>query len=228
MNQRRSARSERRALRAARRQELDGSGPVPDDREPPANPGARGALGLFGEVLLVGVLVAASSLPLVTLPAALAAGVRHLRRYVAAHDTRLALFAGDLRRALPGGALLGVGALLLSVLLLFDIALARSGALPGGALVEAVGWGGLAALGVALLAAAGLWLPEPGWPAALRAVPASVAADPAGTMYLAATLAFVVVVTWALPPLLVPALGCAALAVVAIPARRRRDRASNR
>ena len=50
----------------------------------------------------------------------------------------------------------------------------------------------------------------------------TVRLDVPGALYLAATAAFVVIVTWALVPLVIPALGCAALAVVAVPERPRR------
>jgi hypothetical protein len=55
----------------------------------------------------------------------------------------------------------------------------------------------------------------------VRAIPAAVRADVAGALYVVATAVFVGVATWALIPLFIPAIGCAALAVVAIPARAR-------
>ncbi|GAB3815219.1 hypothetical protein GCM10028820_12280 [Tessaracoccus terricola] len=223
-SQRRAAQAADRARRAARRQARDGSGPVPEESAPAANPGARGGFGLFGEVLLVGLLVSLVGLLVVTLPAALAAGVRHTRRFVAAEDSRLALFWADVRAALLGGAVVGAGATALALLLLLDIDLARTGLLPGGAVIGVLGWAGLAALAVALLISAGQWDPQDGWRRAVRAVPRAVAADVPGALYVLATAALVAVVTWALVPLLVPALGCAALAVVAIPARPRRRR----
>lgn len=185
---------------------------------------------MLGEVLLTGLLMGLVSIPIVTLPAALAAGIRHLRRHVAAEDSRLALFWNDVRRAVLPGAVVGAGVLVLTLLLLLDIDLARSGFLPGGVVVEIVGWAGLAVLAIVLLAAAGVWSPEGGWRAALGAVPAVVRADLFGAAYLVAAAGFAVVVTWALAPLIVPALGCVALAVVALPSRpgapaRRRDRA---
>lgn len=225
MSDRRRAGSDRRTRRQANRAALDGSGPVPEEHEPVVNPGARGVFGLFGEVLMVGLLVTVVSLLVVTMPAALAAGVAHLKRFVAAEDSRLLLFWADVRAATPGGVLVGAGALSLAGLLLLDIGMACTGALPGGAVVEVVGWIGLAALGTALLAAAGRWTSDRGWPAALRGLPAFAAADLPGVLYLTATAGFVVVVTWVLVPLLIPALGCAALAVVAIPGRRRRGAA---
>ena len=43
------------------------------------------------------------------------------------------------------------------------------------------------------------------------------------TGYVVATVGFLIVITWALTPLLIPGLGCAALAVVAIPGRPRKS-----
>jgi hypothetical protein len=245
---------DRRQLRAARRADASGSGPTLEERDAPRFPGAAGAFALFGEVLMVGLLITIAGLAIVTLPAALAAGIRHLRRYVAAEASPAALFWQDVRKALPGGLVVGVVSVVLTLLLLFDIDLAGSGALPGGGVIAIVGWLGLAAVAVAVLAAAGAWTPEGGsapanrgsgaeprygsapanrgsvakpqrgWRAAVRSIPHTVAADIAGALYLAATAFFVGVATWMLVPLVVPALGCAALAVVAIPTRRRRAR----
>ena len=103
-----------------------------------------------------------------------------------------------------------------------DIALAGAGVIPGSGTIAVVGWAGLVALAVALLSAAGEWTPETGWITAFRAVPAAIKADAVGALYLAATAVFVGVVTWALAPLFIAGIGCAALAVVAVPARRRR------
>ncbi|MGV9193731.1 hypothetical protein ACQ143_05265 [Microbacterium sp. MC2] len=211
----------RSAERAARRAALSGSGPTRDDASPAPNPGARAKFALFGEVLLIGLLITLAGILVVTLPAALAAGIRHLRRFVAAEDSRVSLFWADFRRAVLPGAAVGVGAVVLTVILLLDIDVARSGFLPGGAVIEVVGWVGLAVLALVLLAAAGAWTLETGWRGALRAVPGIVRGDLAGGLYLAATAVFVGVVTWALAPLFIPAIGCAALAVVAIPERRR-------
>ncbi|HWU29690.1 MAG TPA: hypothetical protein VN041_11460, partial [Microbacterium sp.] len=94
--------------------------------------------------------------------------------------------------------------------------------LPGGEVVGVVGWAGLVVLATGVLVVAGNWSPSTRWTDAVRAVPDTVRADAAGTLYLAATAVFVGVVTWALVPLFIPAIGCAALAVVAVPSRRRR------
>lgn len=213
---------DRRELRAARRADATGSGPTLEEREPARFPGAKGAFALFGEVLLTGLLVTAGGLLVITLPAALAAGIRHLRRYVNAEQSHVRTFWQDWRAALPGGVVVGVIEALLAVVLTLDIDLANSGALPGGPAVAVVGWAGLVVGATALLVAAGAWTPERGWRGAVRGIPSAVTGDPVATVYLAAAAVLVAVVTWMLAPLIIAGLGCAAFAVVAVPARRGR------
>ena len=213
---------DRRELRAARRADDSGSGPTLEERPPARFPGAKGSFALFGEVLMTGLLVAAGGLLVVTLPAALAAGIRHLRRYLNAEQSHAATFWQDWRAALPGGLVVGVVAAALTIMLVLDVDLATSGALPGGGLIWIVGWVGLVVVATALLLAAGAWAPEGGWRAAVRSIPSAVASDPIGAAYLAAAAVLAGIVTWMLIPLVIAGLGCAALAVVAAPARRGR------
>lgn len=209
--------------RAARRAALSGSGPTHDGAAPVGRfPGAKSAFGLLGEVLLVGILIALVSLPVLTLPAALAAGVRHLRRFLRAEASGLESFWRDVRASLFGGIGIGAASVVIAIVLALDIDLASSGMLPGGPFVGVIGWVGLAALVLALFTAAGRWTPGLGWLGALRAVPGALRADPAGAAYLLATAVFAGVVTWQLAPLIIPALGCIALAIVAAPERPRR------
>ncbi|WP_210479861.1 hypothetical protein [Naasia sp. SYSU D00948] len=212
----------RRELRAARRRDLDGSGPSRLETPAARFPGASGSFALLGEVLLTGMLIAVVALPVVTLPAGLAAGVRHLGRYLRAEDSRLSLFWRDVRAGILGGIGVGAATLVLVLILLADLLLASSGAIPGGPVIMAVGWLGLAAVAVALCLAAGAWRPRLGWAGAVRRVPRQLSRDPAGALYLAAAVGVTAVVTWQLVPLLVPALGCVALAIVAVPRRARR------
>ena len=163
-----------RERRAAVRRDRNGSGPTVSDEPIARFPGAAAKFALFGDVLLTGLLVVAVGVLVITLPAGLAAGIRHLKRTVRAEDSRLALFWRDALRALPGGAVLGLAALVATAVLLLDIDLGRGGFLPGGALEETIGWAGLAVTGLVVLLAARLWTPEAGWLAALRGVPVAV------------------------------------------------------
>ncbi|MGN7950265.1 hypothetical protein ACTJKH_16095 [Microbacterium sp. 22215] len=214
--------ADRRAHRAAKREARSGAGPTVAGVEPGVNPGATAKFGLFGEVLTVGLLMTIIALGVVTLPIALAAGIRHLRRFVAAEDSRTALFWEDVRAGILPSLAVGVPAALIATVLTIDVVLAGSGALPGGEAIAVVGWAGLLALAVAVLLAAGAWSPTLGWKDAVRAVPGATRADAAGAAYIAAAAVFTGVVTWALAPLFIAGIGCAALAVVAVPARRRR------
>ncbi len=218
----RGKRPSRGKRRAAARAARDGSGPT--DREPSRLPGASGGFSLFAEVLLVGLFVTLAGLLLVTLPLALAAGIRHLRRYLRAEDSRAVLFWLDVKRGLLPGLVVGVIALVAFVVLLIDVDLAGSGALPGGEVVGAVGWVLLVVLTAGLLVAASLWSPESGWRSALRATPRRLGSDPIGAVLLAIAGGFVVLAAWQLIPLVVPALGVACLAAVAVPERPRRHR----
>ncbi|MDJ1114287.1 hypothetical protein [Microbacterium dauci] len=211
----------RRAVRAAERDARSGAGPVRGDVPIARFPGATAKFALFGEVLLIGLLMTLTGLLVITLPAALAAGIRHLRRFVAADDSRVSLYWRDVRAGLLPGAVVGFVVLVATGILLLDIDLARSGFLPGGTIVEAVGWAGLAALGLGLLVAAGRWTPEAGWRRAIAGAPRAVAGDVVGSGFLLVAVGLVVLLTWVLPPLCIAAMGCAALAVVAVDARRR-------
>ncbi len=213
---------DRRAQRAAKREAHSGAGPTVSGIEPGVNPGATAKFGLFGEVLTIGLMMSIVALGVVTLPIALAAGIRHLRRFVAADDSRAALFWEDVRAGILPSLLVGVPAVLIAAVLTADVVLAGSGALPGGQVIAVVGWAGLLALAVAVLTAAGEWSPSRGWIEAVQAVPGVIRADAVGAAYIAAAAVFTGVVTWALAPLFIAGIGCAALAVVAVPARRRR------
>lgn len=184
-------------------------------------PGAANRFALFGEVMWVGILVVAFSLPIVTAPAALAAGIRHLRRFLVAEVSSVGAFARDVRDALIGGVVVALVVVVVAAVLVWDLLLVVGGTLPGGMVVGAVGVLGLVALGVALVVAASRWTPERGWWAAVRAVPAAIGADAVGAAYLVAAVVLTVVVTWQLVPLVVPGVGCLVFATVAVGERRR-------
>ncbi|MFY1632095.1 hypothetical protein ACN27F_02225 [Solwaraspora sp. WMMB335] len=195
-------------------------------RSPAATVPGGARFAMFGETLLVGVLVLVSALPVVTLLAALAAGCAHLRAYAdGTGSTRIGAYLARLWAALPGSWPWSIATVAGALLLAFDAAVVRTGQLPG-AMVVAVGCA-VAAVGggAVLLRAAAGWAPGSAWPVLLRAAAIrAVRTDPGGTALLALALAGLVLVTWQLLPLVVPMAGCVVLAAVAV--ERRPDRSS--
>lgn len=182
-------------------------------------PGATSKFALFAEVLWTGILVAAGGVLIITLPAALAAGARHLRRYLAAEESHARLYWSDFVSAIRGGVLVGAIAVIVSLVLWIDVALAASGALPGGPLVLVVAIFGWVLTAVLVLESAVLWRPGATWLAALVSAVGTLRRDAVGVAYLVSALVIAAVVTWQLPPLIVPALGCLVFAAVAVSVR---------
>lgn len=204
----------RRATRRARRVRPEADGSVL------RWPGAAQRFALFGEVLWVGALMAIVCLPVVTWPAAVAAGAAHLRRFLAAEATPAAEFFRDARRAMPGALGAGAATTALVAIVGVDLVLLAGGGLPGGmplaALVAAVG----AAVLVLTLLAASLWSPGTPWWPLLRISPRVARADPSGTAYTVAALGLAATIVWQFLPLVIPVLGMLAFALVAVGERR--------
>jgi len=203
--------------RKARSRAASGSGPT--SSEAGAWPGAKQRFALFGEVLLTGIIVVVLSIPIVTIPLAIAVGKRHLMRFLRAEGSQLALVGGDVREGFVGGVGIGCAWLAVTAVLLMDLLLVASGALPGGIAVGAIAAVLLAAVTVLTLWMSASWTPAVGWRRALRVGFASLRSDPTGSVYLLVGAAFVVLFTWMLPPLIIPALGCVCFAVAAISVR---------
>lgn len=152
--------------------------------------------------------IAAAALPLVTLPAALAAGAAHLRRWTGGEEAGLRFFVADLRAALRGGGWavgFGYGAAL--ALVAVDLVFVRALPVPGGRAVGALAILAALWLTVTLLRAATAWRTELRWrdllgPAARRAL-----RDPAGSLLVVCGLAVIAASAWFSPPLALPALG---------------------
>ncbi|MFF6883960.1 hypothetical protein ACFY9F_12315 [Streptomyces sp. NPDC012421] len=164
--------------------------------------------GVFAECLLTGVWTAAAALPLVTLPAALAAGAGHLRRSIEGEATGARSFAADVRAALRGGGwAAGLAWWAVLALVLADLALVRALPVPGGRAAGALAI--LAALWatVTLLRAATAWRPGASWRALLGAGWRRSARDPAGSLLVVCGLAVVAASAWFSAPLALPALG---------------------
>ncbi|MFC7303742.1 hypothetical protein ACFQVC_05880 [Streptomyces monticola] len=180
--------------------------------------------GVFAECLLTGVWIALAALPLVTLPAALAAGAGHLRRDLAHERGGWRQFTSDLRAAARRGWLVGLGSLGALAVLWVDLTVIRAGVLPGGPFVGAVGV--LATLGalVAVVRAAVCWRPGGSWRALLASAGRRTVRDPAGSLVVICGFAVVAASAWFSVPLAAPALGMVTAAALAVERRQPQHR----
>ncbi|MFJ7049273.1 hypothetical protein ACIQVC_38570 [Streptomyces sp. NPDC101112] len=178
---------------------------------------------LFAECLLTGVWIAVAALPLVTYPAAFAAGSRHLRRRTAHVGGGLREFVADFRAALRGGWLVGLAGWAALAAVWVDVQAVRAG-IPGGPLVGAVGVLALIGAAVTMLRAAAVWEPGAAWWALLTAAGRRTVLDPAGSFLVVGGLAVVACSAWFTAPLAVPVLGAVAAAALAVEERYRRRR----
>lgn len=185
-------------------------------------PGAEGKFALFAEVLWIGILTAVGGLLLITLPAAIVASTRHLHRYLLAERSTLGQWGADFLAALRTGWIVGLTTTALAAVLLFNLLLAGTQVLPGWPVVFAVGLLALAALVLALVQSAARWTAPTGWRQAVKDGLGSFTADPGAIVPLIVAVVLTVVVTWQLPPLLVPGLGCLVFAVLVVKERERR------
>ncbi|MFH8977285.1 hypothetical protein [Streptomyces sp. NPDC017890] len=176
---------------------------------------------LFAECLLTGVWIAVASLPLVTYPAAFAAGARHLGRRLAHERGGLREFTADFRVAVRRGWLVGLAGWAALAAVWVDVQAVRSG-LPGGPFVGAVGVTALIGAAVAGLRAAAAWRPGASWRSLLAQAGRRTVLDPAGSFLIVGGLAVVVCSAWFSAPLAVAVLGAVAAAAVAVEERYRR------
>jgi hypothetical protein len=176
---------------------------------------------LFAECLLTGVWIAVASLPLVTYPAAFAAGARHLRRRTAHEGGGWREFAADFGAAARRGWIVGLAGWAAAAAVRVDVQAVRAG-LPGGPLVGAIGVLALIGAVVAGLRAAAAWTPGASWRALLAAAGRRTVLDPAGSFLLVGGAVLVLCSAWFVAPLAVPVLGAVAAAAVAVEERHRR------
>ncbi|MFJ8544609.1 hypothetical protein ACIRFH_21760 [Streptomyces sp. NPDC093586] len=175
---------------------------------------------LFAECLLTGVWIAVASLPLVTCPAAFAAGARHLGRRLAHERGGLREFTADFRAALRGGWLVGLAGWAVLAAVWVDVQAVRNG-LPGGPLVGVVGVLALIGAAVAGLRAAAAWRPGASWRSLLAGAGRRTVLDPVGSFLIVGGLALVVCSAWFSVPLGIAVLGAVAAAAVAVEERYR-------
>nr|MDT0660348.1 hypothetical protein [Micromonospora sp. DSM 115978] len=186
----------------------------------PAPPGRGQRFALFGECLLTGLMVTLAALPVVTLLAALAAGCAQIRAHVDGESTALRAFGGRLRSAYPGSALWSLAAGGAFALLALDAVALRT-RVPGGGAVAAVCVLAATAGAVLLLRAGALWRAGDRWPDLLRRAARRTAVDDrSGSLLLVMAVGLLALVTWQLPPLVIPMVGCVVMASVATERRR--------
>ena len=188
-------------------------------RESAAFGGAR--LGAFGEMLVVGLGVAALSLPLVTIVPAVAAGARHLDAHLE-HETdsvRRLLSLGW--QAIRSGWWFGAASVVVVGMLLLNALAGMQGLLPGGVALGVVSGVLAAVVALAALRTAALWEPGARWGALWKAGRDLLLDDPIGDVLVLLGLGVSVVVVWMLPPLIVIAPGLVVVALVAAERRRR-------
>lgn len=176
--------------------------------------------GVFAECLLTGVWIAVASLGVVTCPAALAAGARHLRRRIAHEGGGLREFVADFRVAVRRGWIVGLAGWAAAGAVRLDVQAARAG-IPGGPFVGAIGVFALIGVVVALLRATAVWTPDAGWRALLADAGRRTVLDPAGSFLIIGGLAVVAASSWFAAPLAVPVLGAVVAAAVAVEERYR-------
>ncbi|MFE2755095.1 hypothetical protein ACFXGA_24145 [Actinosynnema sp. NPDC059335] len=173
---------------------------------------------LFGECLTAGLLVLLAAVPVVTLMPALAAGCAHIKAHVDGETTSVRAFFRRVRAAVPGGWVLSVGVVVAFAVLAVDVVVLRTRVAGGGVVAVVCG---MAAVGLAVvvLRAAALWTAGARWSAVVRAAARRGGSDLGGSLLLVMALGMLVVVTWQLPPLVLPMLGCVLMAAVAVERR---------
>jgi hypothetical protein len=207
---------------------MDSTTPASDRSEPiPVN-----RFALFSETLLAGLLVLVLSIPLVTIPAAYAAGIAHLERHLAGRDDSVRSLWTTFRAALPGSWKLGITTAGAAVVIVLNLLLATVGQLPGSAVVLPATLILATAGAVLLLRTAAAWRDGNGsgvageesaaptaWSTARAAAKALSVRDWTGSLLLASALFAAVVFVWMLAALFVVVPGTLILAAAAVKMR---------
>ncbi|MGF4043440.1 Poxvirus protein I5 [Paenarthrobacter nitroguajacolicus] len=194
---------------------------------------------LFAETILAGVIVLLLSVPLVTAPAAFAAGVAHLERHLSGRDDSLRSLWGNFRRALPGSWKMGITTAVAAVVIVLNLLLALVGQLPGRAVILPATLILAAAGAVLFLRIAANWSGGVNWSGDADQQPADVPGperwalaysqakadglrDWTGSLLLLAAVFMTVVFVWMLQALFVIVPGTLVLAAAAIKIRSHR------
>ncbi|WP_442018895.1 Poxvirus protein I5 [Paenarthrobacter sp. 2TAF44] len=192
---------------------------------------------LFSETILAGVIVLLLSVPLVTAPAAYAAGVAHLERHLSGRDDSLRSLWGNFRRALPGSWKIGITTAAAAVAIVLNLLLALVGQLPGRTLILPATLILAAAAAVLLLRIVGNWsggviwvgdagrksvdlpAPQQQWRLAYSQAKADSFRDWSGSLLLLGAVFVAVVFVWMLQALFVIVPGMLILAAASVKIR---------
>lgn len=176
---------------------------------------------LFAECLLTGVWIALASLGVITIPAALAAGTRHLAAHADGETASWNRFWTDFRAAWATGWRVGLAMIAAAALLGLNLLVLAQEGVPGrpGFALATFAVAGLAA--TVLLRACAAWTPDASWKDLFAGALAATRADPGGTGILLGGLAVTAACAWALWLLIVPMAGCLAGAAAAVHRRAR-------
>ena len=204
---------------------MDSTTPAPGREPIPVN-----RFALFSETLLAGVLVLVLSIPLVTIPAAYAAGTAHLDRHLTGRDDSVRGLWGLFKAALPGSWKLGITTAAAAVVILLNLLLAWAGQLPGRDIVLPATLVLAAGAAILLLRTASAWSDsqtsqstgKDTWHQALQTGKDISLRDWTGSLLLAAALFCAVVFVWMLAALFVVVPGTLILAAAAVKLRSRR------
>ncbi|MFE4543955.1 Poxvirus protein I5 [Arthrobacter sp. NPDC056727] len=170
---------------------------------------------LFSETMLAGVIVLALSVPLVTVPAAYAAGTAHLGRHLSGRDDSVRGLWATFRSALPGSLKPGLTTAAVAAVVIINLLLAAAGQLPGRGVVLPATLLFAACATVLLLRTATRWQPG-AWASAVATARTDSVADWSGSLLLVAALGLTAVFVWMLPALVVVVPGCLVLAAAAV------------
>lgn len=205
---------------------MDSTTPAAHQHEPiPVN-----RFALFSETLLAGPLVLVLSIPLVTIPAAYAAGIAHLKRHLAGRDDSVRGLWSLFKEALPGSWKLGLTTAAAAVVIVLNLLLAWVGQLPGREIVLPATLFLATGAAILLLRTASAWSDgQPTgaagnnmWHQALRTGKDISLRDWTGSLLLAAALFCAVVFVWMLAALFVVVPGTLILAAAAVKLRSHR------
>lgn len=179
-----------------------------------------GGVAAFGEMLVVGLVVVALSLPVITFVPAIAAGARHLENHLADERDTVRDLLSLGWQAIRSGWAFGLASMAVIALLLMNVVLSLQGLVPGGAVFAGVS--GLLALGVLVVVCrvAALWRPGLRWSELWRHGRMVTANDPVGSALVVVGIGVAATVVWMLPPLIAIAPGLIVVALVAAERRR--------